>query len=215
MVSRPKATTPESDATTGTPFEGLNAGLDFFKDWMNAASSGLPHFMQAATQANAAQTPSWMLPTLDTQELDKRIRDLQAVKFWLEQNAQMVAMTVQTLEVQRMTLETLKGLKVPLDAVQEALHPRHEPAAEEEAQESQDRANVVNPMGWWNTLSQQFTQMTQQAMADVQAQVKAPSSSASTAKPAKAAGGAARAPARKSTASRKTAARSSKPRNTR
>lgn len=141
-----------------SPFEGLSAGFDFFKDWMQAASSGLPPFMQTAAQGSGGQTPSWMLPTLDAQELEKRIRDLQAVKFWLEQNAQMVSVTIQTLEVQRMTLETLKGLKVPMDAVKEAIHPE---AA------GQARSGVVNPMAWWDTLSQQFAQLTQQAVADM------------------------------------------------
>lgn len=169
-----KSGTPEAAAS---PFEGLNAGFDFFKDWMQAASSGLPPFMQTAAQATGGQTPSWMLPTLDAQELEKRIRDLQAVKFWLEQNAQMVSVTIQTLEVQRMTLETLKGLKVPLDAVKEALHPEGT---------GQPRASVVNPMAWWDTLSQQFTQMTQQAVADMKmppAAAPVPAKSAASKRP--------------------------------
>ena len=30
----------------------------------------------------------WIAPTLDPEELDKRIEDLRTVQFWLEQNAQ-------------------------------------------------------------------------------------------------------------------------------
>jgi len=157
MATRESSKPLEQDAAA-SPFEGLNVGFDFFKDWMKAASSGLPPFMQTASQATAGQTPSWMLPTLDAQELEKRIRDLQAVKFWLEQNAQMVSVTIQTLEVQRMTLETLKGLKVPMDAIKASMQPEAP---------SQARASVVNPMAWWDTLSQQFAQMTQQAVAEM------------------------------------------------
>jgi len=193
MVSRASSKPGTPDAAA-SPFEGLSAGFDFFKDWMQAASSGLPPFLQTAAQPQAGQTPSWMLPTLDAQELEKRIRDLQAVKFWLEQNAQMVAVTIQTLEVQRMTLETLKGMKVPMDAIKEAMHPESA---------GQARASVVNPMAWWDTLSQQFAQMTQQAVAEM----KMPTPAASPEAPAKPAASK-QAPAKKApTASRKRSAR--------
>ena len=54
----------------------------------------------------------WIAPTLDPAEIDKRIEELRTVQFWLEQNARMLAATIQALEVQRMTLSTLKTMNV-------------------------------------------------------------------------------------------------------
>jgi len=56
------------------------------------------------------QMPSMLAPTVDLGELDKRITDLRAVAQWLELNASMLRTTIQTLEVQRATIATLKGI---------------------------------------------------------------------------------------------------------
>lgn len=149
MVTRSASETPE--ATAASPFQGLGAGFDFFKDWMKAASTGLPNLAQAVSQPGSAAAPSWVLPTLDAQELEKRLHDLKAVKFWLEQNTNMVDMTIQTLEVQRMTLETLKGMNVPVDALKDSL-------------KSAAGGAGGNPLAWWETLSKQFADMTQKAV---------------------------------------------------
>ena len=53
---------------------------------------------------------SWVAPTLSVEELDKRIDELKAVQFWLDQNAMALKATIQALEVQKMTLATLKGM---------------------------------------------------------------------------------------------------------
>jgi hypothetical protein len=56
------------------------------------------------------QLPSMLAPTLDVEELEKRINDLRAVEQWLELNASMLRTTIQSLEVQRATISTLKGI---------------------------------------------------------------------------------------------------------
>jgi hypothetical protein len=53
---------------------------------------------------------SWVAPTLNVEELDKRIGELKSVQFWLDQNATALKATIQALEVQKMTLATLKGM---------------------------------------------------------------------------------------------------------
>lgn len=207
------STRPSSPADDGTPnptdrlnpFAGLGAGLDFFQDWMKAAGSAMPN-LQAAAGAAPAGLPAWSLPTLDPEELDKRIRDLKTVQFWLEQNARMIAMTIQGMEVQRMTLATLKGMNVSMDAVRDALKVRpdspamgaeppaapdwmararasaasadrpSEAAPAESASESSTAGaeagpsaeaspELINPMRWWDTLTQQFTHLANQAAA--------------------------------------------------
>ena len=56
----------------------------------------------------------WIAPTVSVEEIDKRIEELKAVQFWLEQNNKALSATVQALQVQRMTLSTLKTMNVNL-----------------------------------------------------------------------------------------------------
>ena len=48
--------------------------------------------------------PGMVTPTLDTDELGKRIADLKAVEGWLKSNLSLLQMTIQGLEMQRITL---------------------------------------------------------------------------------------------------------------
>ncbi|TBO31398.1 hypothetical protein EYS42_09185 [Aquabacterium lacunae] len=177
MPSRPESPDPSRSAMGA---EGAYAGLNFFQDWMKAASSALPHLTGASRTGGSA----WTLPTLDPEELDKRIQDLKTVQFWLEQNARMIGMTIQTLEVQRMTLNTLRSMNMPLDAVRDTLkastpaweRPTAAPGPQEactqppEATEAADTSiagepgTATNPLHWWNTLTTQFTHLAQQAV---------------------------------------------------
>lgn len=52
--------------------------------------------------------PGMPVPTVDIEELDKRIADLRTVEGWLEMNLHMLRMTVQGLETQRATLAAIK-----------------------------------------------------------------------------------------------------------
>lgn len=54
--------------------------------------------------------PGMVTPTLDTDELDKRIGDLKAVENWLKINLNMLQMTIQGLEVQRATLAAVQAM---------------------------------------------------------------------------------------------------------
>lgn len=54
--------------------------------------------------------PGLVTPTLDTDELEKRITDLKAVEGWLKTNLGMLQMTIQGLEVQRATLSALQAI---------------------------------------------------------------------------------------------------------
>jgi len=60
--------------------------------------------------------PSGFTPTLDLEELDKRIADLKAVEQWLTLNMNMLQGTIQALEIQRGTIATLKAFGAPLDS---------------------------------------------------------------------------------------------------
>ncbi|MGY0195853.1 PhaM family polyhydroxyalkanoate granule multifunctional regulatory protein [Leptothrix sp. BB-4] len=81
-------------------------------------------FLQGLVKNAGKSMPSmgqWIAPTLDPEELERRIEELKTVQFWLEQNARMIGATVQALEVQRMTLGALKGMNVSMGDLTEAL----------------------------------------------------------------------------------------------
>lgn len=95
---------------TATPeFAKMVPGFDFLQGLVKNAGSVLPNIGQ------------WVAPTLDPAELEKRIEELRTVQFWLEQNARMLAATIQALEVQRMTLSTLKTMNVQVADLRESL----------------------------------------------------------------------------------------------
>ena len=95
--------------TGATDFTKLVPGFDFLQNLMKGAGTGLPNIGQ------------WIAPTLNPEELEKRISELRTVQFWLEQNARMLGATIQALEVQRMTLSTLQTMNLPLEQLREAM----------------------------------------------------------------------------------------------
>ena len=52
--------------------------------------------------------PGMAMPTLDPQEIDKRIRDLKSVENWLAMNLNMLRMAIQGLEMQKATLSAMQ-----------------------------------------------------------------------------------------------------------
>lgn len=167
-------------------FEGLGKlvpGFDFLQSLMKNANAAMPSFGQ------------WVAPTLDPAELDKRISELRTVQFWLEQNARLLATTIQAMEVQRMTLSTLQTMNVPLDTLRDAMTIRPPaapaapapapaffggtPAAQADARPDEAAApaagapGLVDPMQWWGALSQQFSSLAAQALQNPDAQAAA------------------------------------------
>src|SRR5499427_8680658 len=96
-------------AASDTALTKLVPGFDFLQGLVKNASAAMPTVGQ------------WIAPTLDPAELDKRIEELRTVQFWLEQNARMLAATIQALEVQRMTLSTLKTMNVTVGELGNAM----------------------------------------------------------------------------------------------
>jgi hypothetical protein len=54
--------------------------------------------------------PGMVTPTMDVDELDKRITDMKAVEGWLKMNLNMLQMSIQGLEMQRATLMTIRHM---------------------------------------------------------------------------------------------------------
>lgn len=57
--------------------------------------------------------PGMVTPTVDTDELAKRIADLKAVEGWLRMNLNMLQMSIQTLEMQRAALSAMQAFAQP------------------------------------------------------------------------------------------------------
>ena len=157
-------------------------GFDFLQNLGQAANPGAKGSPQG--MPNMA---SWVAPTLNIEELDKRIQELKTVQFWLEQNTNALKATIQALEVQKMTLSTLQGMNVNMADLAKAftakmpdLHPSKaapdqeapKEALTDPAQASAAEAKekpAVDPMQWWGSLTQQFQNIAAAAVKDVAA----------------------------------------------
>lgn len=87
---------------------------------------------------------NWVAPTVSVDELDKRIQELKAVLFWLEQNGTALKATIQALEVQKMTLATLQGMNLSMAEVARAftLPTQGTPAAPRSSRRCAPRAST-------------------------------------------------------------------------
>ena len=166
--------------TDASSLTRLVPGFDFLQGLVKNAGSALPGIGQ------------WVAPTLNPEELAKRIEELRTVQFWLEQNARMLGTTIQALEVQRMTLSTLKTMNVQMTDLRDSLkipmpgvpggdtapasagarpaRPRAKAAAGAKAASAGSAvpafAGTIDPTQWWNALTKQFTQIAATAMKD-------------------------------------------------
>ncbi|NBY05229.1 MAG: hypothetical protein EBQ82_07555 [Betaproteobacteria bacterium] len=172
--------------TPGFDFSQFVPGFDFLKN------------LQTQSAAAGLGTSPWVVPTLDPKELDKRIQELKAVQFWLNQNTQAIAATIQALEVQRMTLNTLQGMNLSMGDLAQSLKIKPDawpnaaaaftaksgtasPSAPKPATKAKRTAKAagasaapgVDPMLWWGALTQQFQDIAQKTMSDMQQQAKA------------------------------------------
>ena len=161
-------------------FAGMVPGFDFLQGLMKGAGAALPSMGQ------------WVAPTLDPEELEKRIQELRTVQFWLEQNAKLLGASIQALEVQRMTLATLKTMNMPMADLKDMLSVK--PAAAASGASAAASAAVgtpaaaaapaVDPAQWWGALTQQFSQIAAQAMAPSPAAAAAATTTATSPKAA-------------------------------
>jgi hypothetical protein len=197
----------EKGPAAGLPFANtMGDSFDLMKKmWGMAGLPGMPNAGNLASMAMRLpqQLPSMVAPTLDVNELDKRIADLRAVEAWLELNSSMLRTTIQTLEVQRATIATLKGISgamlapltkpgqkpdvsgLPPNAfVMPPMPAPEEPPAARKSSRKRHKAKPphqptvaeapLNPTAWWNTLQDQFTKIAATAAAGAATPAKKP-----------------------------------------
>lgn len=96
-------------------FGKLVPGFDFLQNLSKQAAAS-----STSSPASLPNLGGWVAPTLNVEDLDKRIQELKAVQFWLDQNAAALKATIQALELQKMTLATLKGMNFSMAEVANA-----------------------------------------------------------------------------------------------
>jgi hypothetical protein len=163
-------------------------GFDFLQNIAKGASQGIPQLPNLS---------NWVAPTLNVEELEKRISELKAVHFWLDQNSKALGATIQALEVQKMTLSTLQGMNFNMGDVANALKLKTAEtvagaaqkagaaagavgdvagaavrkatgkSAKPAAKAGNGAAGAVDPMQWWGALTNQFQEIAANAMKDV------------------------------------------------
>ena len=166
----------DADQAHFPDFGKLVPGFDFLKNLSGQAAASA-----APAMPGMAQLGGWVAPTLNVEELDKRIAELKAVQFWLDQNAAALKATIQALEVQKMTLTALRGMNVNMNEMAQAFTARMpgapsapEPAAKPQAApdspaKKAEGGAAVDPMQWWGALTQQFQSIAQAAIKDASA----------------------------------------------
>ena len=163
-------------------------GFDFLQNLAKGATSNIPQMPNLG---------NWVAPTLNVEELEKRIEELKNVHFWLEQNSRALGATIQALEVQKMTLATLKGMNFNIGDVANALKLKAADSVYTGVQRVTERATstaktisdvatgtksaaksakaaagaggLVDPMQLWGSLTQQFQQIAAGALKEATA----------------------------------------------
>ena len=106
-------------------------------------------FVRGMWSSMGISLPGMVTPTLDVDELDKRIADLKAVENWLKMNLNMLQMTTQGLEMQRAALAAMQAM---------SQHAREASAAEPKAAGTPPPTGDHNPFAaaaamWpWNLM---------------------------------------------------------------
>jgi len=161
------------DKSTFTDFSKLVPGFDFLQNLTRQATAGA-----ASSQPKMPSFGHWVAPTMSVEELEKRITELKAVQFWLDQNATALKATIQALEVQKMTLATLHGMNVNMSEMAKAFNVKMPesaaspaaptaPEAEPDTESPASAPGGVDPMQWWGALTQQFQSIAASALKEV------------------------------------------------
>jgi len=158
--------------------------------------SGMLDSMEFVKQAwSTLNLPNNLTPTMDLDEIDRRIADLKVVEQWLTMNLGMLRSSIQGMEIQRGTIaafgEMQRAAAAAAAAGAEANAAHHSAQAPSQAREpvsakasaaadpgspgtpeslanelSRAAVEAVNPTAWWKLLQSQFGQIAQAALAN-------------------------------------------------
>lgn len=72
-------------------------------------SKDMLELMQKMWNPMGFPLPGMVAPTINIEEIERKIAELKSVENWLKMNAAFLQMTIKTLEMQKSALETLAG----------------------------------------------------------------------------------------------------------
>lgn len=93
------------------------------------------------------------VPTMDTEELDKQIKDMRAVEGWLRMNLSMLQMTIQNLEMQKTSLTAVQTMSKFTANVIKSADQRHS-----DAKEQGNTPPMLFPWQFMQQMTEQFHQ---------------------------------------------------------
>lgn len=133
-------------------------------------------FLKSMWNSMGFSLPGMVTPTMDVDEIGKRIADLKAVEGWLKTNLNMLQMTIQGLEMQRVALMTMQAMGQSMRA---AMQTDEQPAATEAELAGADSSHpfaqaalntMMNPALWpWNFMQVPVAENADVAAPDAQA----------------------------------------------
>lgn len=130
-------------------------------------------FLKALWAPMGLPMPGLVTPTLDVADIEKRITELKSVESWLNLNLNVLRMTIQGLEMQKSTLDAVKGMQGNMAAAARVMQGS---AGSTAAGSTAAGATAMPPAGqasppgaamdaWWSVLQQ-----AQKAAADAMGQ---------------------------------------------
>jgi hypothetical protein len=114
MASDPNDPNPPNPAAGGFPFSPQDA-LEFMQRMWNPLGIAMPGFAAPASQAGSAAPgmpfphPAAMFAALDPAEIDRKIGELKIIENWLTMSVNMMQMSIKTMELQKASLEAMRG----------------------------------------------------------------------------------------------------------
>jgi hypothetical protein len=72
-------------------------------------SKDMLEFMQKMWNPLGFPLPGMVAPTIDPNEIERKLGEMRSVENWLKMNLGLLQMTIKTLEMQKSALETLSG----------------------------------------------------------------------------------------------------------
>jgi hypothetical protein len=112
MTSDAKNPDPAGAPAGGFPFSPGDA-LEFMQRMWNPLGIAMPGFAAPTPQATPAgmpfPNPAAMFAALDPVEVERKIAELKIVENWLTMSLSMMQMSIKTLELQKASLEAMRG----------------------------------------------------------------------------------------------------------
>lgn len=143
----------------------FNQSLEMMKTmWGNMGANADGNPLGGFGMPGAGSSNPFGMPTMDVEELDKRIKELKSVESWLTLNLNVLKTTIQGLEVQRATLGALHAFADSMQANTESgtkskKSSRASQAASETSEAEPDAASNMGGMAvdMMNNMAQAMT----------------------------------------------------------